>query len=62
MFYADTLGLQTVVSSIQRFGSQLGTHDWIPAELLMRLSSCGQRFADYDNVRRDSLIRDTVKS
>jgi 3-hydroxyacyl-CoA dehydrogenase len=57
MFYADTLGLQTVVSSIQRFGSQLGTRDWIPAEFLMRLSSRGQRFADFDNATITGLTR-----
>ncbi len=62
MFYADTLGLQSVVAGIERFGSQQDTRDWAPAELLMRLASRGKKFADYDNVRRDNLIRDTVTS
>jgi acetyl-CoA acetyltransferase len=52
--------LETVVSTIQRFGSQLGTSDWIPAELLMRLWSRGQRFADYDNATITGLTRETA--
>jgi hypothetical protein len=62
MFYADTLGLQTVAAGIERLGSQQGTDDWTPSELLVRLASRGERFADYDNVTYEGLIRDTVTS
>jgi len=62
MFYADTLGLQTVVAGIERFGCQLGMDDWTPAELLLQLAARGENFADYDNITREGVIRDTTAS
>ncbi len=62
MFYADTLGLQTVVAGIERFGGEQGTNDWTPAELLLQLAGRGENFADFDNVTHERVIGDTVTS
>jgi 3-hydroxyacyl-CoA dehydrogenase len=44
MFYADTIGLQNVLDSIQRFQSGYQGAVWKPAPLLVRLAKEGKRF------------------
>jgi 3-hydroxyacyl-CoA dehydrogenase len=48
MFYADTLGLPTVISRIESLGRLLGTHDWTPSQQLRDLAARGQGFAEAD--------------
>ncbi|HLN01283.1 MAG TPA: 3-hydroxyacyl-CoA dehydrogenase NAD-binding domain-containing protein [Bryobacteraceae bacterium] len=43
MFYADTVGLPTVLDCIRRYHDQLGDH-WHPAPLLERLAASGKSF------------------
>jgi 3-hydroxyacyl-CoA dehydrogenase len=44
MFYADTVGLDKVLSSIQKFQTGYQGAAWKPAPLLVRLAKAGQRF------------------
>ena len=46
MFFADQLGLATVVEKLREFESTFGGL-WKPAELLVRLAAEGKRFQDY---------------
>ncbi len=43
MFYADTVGLPTVLERIRRYHDQLGDH-WLPAPLLEHLAHTGRTF------------------
>jgi 3-hydroxyacyl-CoA dehydrogenase len=43
MFYADTVGLPTVLSRVKQYRSQFGDH-WQPAPLLEQLVAKGQSF------------------
>ena len=46
MFYADTVGLQNVVDSLRRFGSQPGAEPWWePAPLLASMAGDGKFFS-----------------
>ena len=44
MFYADTVGLPTVLAAIERFAGGPNGAAWRPAPLLARLASSGARF------------------
>jgi len=46
MFWADTVGLDKVLSTIRRFGDKLGPQYWTPAPLLVSLVEAGKKFAD----------------
>jgi 3-hydroxyacyl-CoA dehydrogenase len=46
MFWADSLGLDRVLSTIRRFGVELGAQYWTPAPLLASLAETGKKFAD----------------
>jgi len=46
MFYADTVGLDKVLSSIQRFQQGYQGAQWKPAPLLVKLAREGRRFND----------------
>jgi len=48
MFYADTLGLATVVAGVERYGARLGAGDWEVAPLLAELAARGASFAEHD--------------
>lgn len=50
MFFADTIGLNTVIDAFGRFADQFGNPYgyWTPAPLLDRLASEGRSFADFD--------------
>jgi 3-hydroxyacyl-CoA dehydrogenase len=52
MFYADTVGLKTVLDRVHRYRKQLGDH-WRPAPLLERLAAAGQTFYTWNAARRD---------
>jgi 3-hydroxyacyl-CoA dehydrogenase len=43
MFYADTVGLKTVLATIEKFQQQFGAH-WTPASLLKKLAAEGRGF------------------
>jgi 3-hydroxyacyl-CoA dehydrogenase len=44
MFYADSLGLKTVVARMEEFQDRFGDELWAPAPLLQRLAVEGRRF------------------
>jgi 3-hydroxyacyl-CoA dehydrogenase len=46
MFWADGVGLDKVLSTIRRFGNELGPQYWTPAPLLVSLVEAGKKFAD----------------
>jgi 3-hydroxyacyl-CoA dehydrogenase len=46
MFWADSVGLDKVLSTIRRFGDELGSQYWTPAPLLVSLAGAGKKFAD----------------
>jgi 3-hydroxyacyl-CoA dehydrogenase len=46
MFWADSVGLDKVLSTIRRFGDEFGPQYWTPAPLLVSLAGAGKKFAD----------------
>ena len=50
MFYADTVGLEKVLSTIKQFHSDFGDR-WRPAPLLKQLAGEGRSFRDFDGQR-----------
>jgi 3-hydroxyacyl-CoA dehydrogenase len=50
MWYADTVGLKTVLDRVRQFEREHGDV-WKPAPLLERLAGQGKTFADYDRER-----------
>ena len=48
MFYADTVGLKTVLSRIQEFEKEHGPDLWAPSPLLQQLAESGASFAGHD--------------
>lgn len=46
MHYADSIGLETVFETVQRFSDDFGTTYWEPPALLEELATTGKRFAD----------------
>jgi 3-hydroxyacyl-CoA dehydrogenase len=44
MFYADTVGLSKVLSSIEKFGKGYMGSVWKPAPLLVKLAKEGKTF------------------
>jgi 3-hydroxyacyl-CoA dehydrogenase len=53
MWYADTVGLPTVVERIRHFETQHGSA-WKPPELLSQLAESGRSFADHDREKSAS--------
>jgi len=53
MFYADTVGLQTVLDRVHHYRNQFGDH-WRPAPLLERLAAAGQTFYSWNAARRET--------
>jgi 3-hydroxyacyl-CoA dehydrogenase len=45
MFWADTLGIPKVLSTIERFARELGRY-WEPAPVLVQLAKAGKKFTD----------------
>jgi 3-hydroxyacyl-CoA dehydrogenase len=50
MFYADTIGLDTVCTQIEKFAKTLDPQYWEPSGLLLELRKSGGAIADYANV------------
>jgi 3-hydroxyacyl-CoA dehydrogenase len=48
MFYADTVGLKTVLRRIEEFRERHGDDLWQPAPLLRRLAEDGGTFTAFD--------------
>jgi len=44
MFYADTVGIGTVLARIEEFEKQHGPDLWTPAPLLRQLAESGKTF------------------
>ena len=53
MFYADEIGLDTVVAGLARHAKQGNAADWEPAPLLKRLAAAGTTFAAWARTRPD---------
>jgi 3-hydroxyacyl-CoA dehydrogenase len=53
MFYADRVGLATILPRIQDYEQQLGPR-WAPAPLLVELATSGRTFRDLDRDQRRS--------
>jgi len=51
MFYADTVGLQSVLDGIARYRQRYGDRYWTPAPLLERLAREGRTFAEWQAER-----------
>jgi 3-hydroxyacyl-CoA dehydrogenase len=51
MFYADTVGLKTVLARVEEFRDRHGDDLWSPAPLLRRLAETGGTFTDFDRQR-----------
>ncbi len=52
MFYADKVGLKTVLARIEEFRVRHGDDLWPPAPLLRRLSESGSSFEEFDSQRQ----------
>jgi 3-hydroxyacyl-CoA dehydrogenase len=52
MFYADTIGLPTLLAGMEKYQSSYGPMHWEPAPLLVRLVREGRTLADWDKERR----------
>ena len=50
MFYADTVGLSTVLERVEEFHQRHG-HWWRPAPLLRELAQAGSSFGEWDRSR-----------
>jgi 3-hydroxyacyl-CoA dehydrogenase len=48
MFYADTVGLKSVLEKIEEFEKRHGSDLWAPAPLLKRLAETGHTFESFD--------------
>ena len=51
MFYADELGLDTVLAGIRKYGAKLHGPDWKPSPLLEKLAAEGSSFAAWAKAR-----------
>lgn len=46
LFYADQIGLDTVLTGLRKYEAKYGSQYWKPASLLVRLAENGRRFHD----------------
>jgi 3-hydroxyacyl-CoA dehydrogenase len=51
MFYAELIGLKTLLDGIQRLRAQFGPMYWEPAPLLVELVRTGLTIADWERVK-----------
>lgn len=49
IFYADTLGLDTVLAGIRANSERFGDRWWTPSNLLVHLAESGERLSAYEN-------------
>ncbi len=54
MFYADQIGLDTVLAGIQKYGKRFNAVDWTPAPLLVKLAAEGSSFTAWAAARAKS--------
>ncbi len=54
MFYADTVGLKTVLTRIEEFRQRHGEDAWSPAPLLRRLAETGATFTNFDRQKESA--------
>jgi 3-hydroxyacyl-CoA dehydrogenase len=52
MFYADTIGLPTLLQGMLEYQRQFGPMHWQPAPLLVRLVESGQSIAGWERTRQ----------
>jgi 3-hydroxyacyl-CoA dehydrogenase len=52
LFYADMVGLKTVLARIEEFRRRHGDDLWTPAPLLRRLSESGSSFGEFDRQKQ----------
>ena len=52
MFYADTIGLKTLLDGMLKYRERFGTMHWQPAKLLVELVGKGQSLADWQRSRQ----------
>ena len=52
MFYADTIGLQTLLEGMLKYQKLFGPMHWQPAKLLVELAGKGQSLADWERARK----------
>jgi 3-hydroxyacyl-CoA dehydrogenase len=52
MFYADTVGLKTVLARVEEFRAQHGDDLWPVAPLLRQLAESGSSFAEFDRQKQ----------
>jgi 3-hydroxyacyl-CoA dehydrogenase len=48
MFYADTVGLKSILDRLEEFKARHGAALWEPAPLLRQLAASGKKLADYE--------------
>ena len=46
MFWADQIGLDIILGTVEQFYDDLGGEQWKPAALLQKLVSEGRKFSD----------------
>ncbi len=51
MFYADTIGLKTLLAGMQKYRELFGPMHWEPAPLLVKLVAEGKSIADWERAR-----------
>jgi 3-hydroxyacyl-CoA dehydrogenase len=51
MFYADHIGLDTVLAGLEKYGRSGSARDWKPAQLLRKLAGEGSTFAAWAEAR-----------
>ena len=52
MFYADTIGLKTLLDGMSKYRAQFGPMHWEPAPLLVKLVQAGKSLAEWEAERR----------
>ena len=52
MFYADTIGLKTLLDGMLKYRERFGPMHWQPAQLLVELVGKGQSLADWERTRK----------
>jgi 3-hydroxyacyl-CoA dehydrogenase len=52
MFYADEIGLDTVLAGLEKFGKQGKQSDWEPSALLRKLAQSGSTFKAWAEGRK----------
>ncbi len=54
MFYADTIGLKSVLAKVEEFEKRHGSDLWAPAPLLKKLAEAGKTFESWDKEKESA--------